>query len=322
MGFNDPNNRLKGGNADITIDNLKKLVSRARSTKVVLKVKFDSGVSPKDGLFSMSVDYELHHDGLVEVGSFSVNRQKVDGKWATQIESKKTSAKNAKDIIPGFSLAMKSDYKTSANGVVSCSAGNKYSINIDRVPGKKIHAVIKGNGKTYVVDGVLDKAGKNIDVTVTAKYGKSDYTVEMTGQRDYKMAGLSVKMGDNVITSIELAGDMNAKKEGDKIVEIKNMKYLASVNIMGFDKMELKYGMQNGKKQTQKFVMNMKNMEKIEASYTRQLKESYGRDIDFYVKKGNEKLIQYHNEFTPSFTPTHYIMDVQSKFDVSKNSKT
>merc|ERR1711872_655443 len=141
MGFNDPNNRLKGGNADITIDNLKKLVSRARSTKVVLKVKFDSGVSPKDGLFSMSVDYELHHDGLVEVGSFSVNRQKVDGKWATQIESKKTSAKNAKDIIPGFSLAMKSDYK--------------YSINIDRVPGKKIHAVIKGNGKTYVVDGVL-----------------------------------------------------------------------------------------------------------------------------------------------------------------------
>merc|ERR1711872_962053 len=129
MGFNDPNNRLKGGNADITIDNPKKLVSRARSTKVVLKVKFDSGVSPKDGLFSMSVDYELHHDGLVEVGSFSVNRQKVDGKWATQIESKKTSAKNAKDIIPGFSLAMKSDYKTSANGVVSCSAGNKYSIN-------------------------------------------------------------------------------------------------------------------------------------------------------------------------------------------------
>jgi len=344
--FNDPNNRLKGGNADITIDNLKKLVSRARSTKVVLKVKFDSGASPKDGLFSMSVDYELHHDGLVEVGSFSVNRQKVDGKWATQIESKKTSAKNANDIIPGFSLAMKSDYKTSANGVVSCSAGNKYSIIIDRVPGKKIHAVIKGNGKTYVVDGVLDKAGKNIDVTidangkmikangvltktakkydvtVTAKYGKSDYTVEMTGQRDYKMAGLSVKMGDTVITSIELAGDMNVKKEGDKIVEIKNMKYLASVNIMALDPMELKYGMQNGKKQTHKFVMNMKNMEKIEASYTRQLKEHYGRDIDFYVKKGNEKLVQYHNEFTPNFTPTHYILDVQSKFDVSKNSKT
>merc|ERR1712142_670127 len=263
-------------------------------------------------------DRELHHDGLVEVGSFSVNGQKVDGKWATQIESKKTSAKNAKDIIPGFSLAMKSDYKTSANGVVSCSAGNKYSINIDRVPGKKIHAVIKGNGKTYVVDGVLDKAGRNIDVTIDAN-GKmikangvmtktaKKYDVTVTakyGKSDYKMAGLSVKMGDNVITSIELAGDMNAKKEGDKIVEIKNMKYLASVNIMGFDKMELKYGMQNGKKQTQKFVMNMKNMEKIEASHTRQLKESYGRDIDFYVKKGNEKLIQYHNEFTPSFTPT------------------
>merc|ERR1719474_1455068 len=80
------------------------------------------------------------------------------------------------------------------------------------------------------------------------------------------------------------------------------MKYLASVNIMALDPMELKYGMQNGKKQTHKFVMNMKNMEKIEASYTRQLKENYGRDIDFYVKKGNEKLVQYHNEFTKMFT--------------------
>jgi len=345
--YADPANRLRGGSADITIDNLKKLVARARSSKVVLKVKFDGGVSPSDALFSMSVNYELTHDGLVEVGSFSVNRQ-MAGKdmWATQIESVKTSAKNAKDIIPGFSMSMKSDYKKTATGVVTCSQGKKWSINVQRVPGKKIHAVIKGDKKTYTVDAVLDKAGKNIDVTIdangktvkangkltdtglaweamlVAKYGNADYTVELTGAKDYKKAGFFVKMGQNTLASLKLGGDMTAKKEGDKIVEIKNMKYLASVTLMGGETWELKYGMKNGAKQTHKLTIDGKSMDKILASYTRQLKPNYGRDIEFVLTKGGEQYIKYHNEFTPSQTPKHWIIDVQSQFDISKKSKT
>merc|ERR1719378_1178434 len=66
----------------------------------------------------------------------------------------------------------------------------------------------------------------------------------------------------------------------------------------------------------------MKNMDKIEATYTRKLKENYGRDIALTVKKGGKKLVQYSNQFTPSFTATHYILDVQSQFDLSKDSKT
>merc|ERR1719167_755776 len=80
--------------------------------------------------------------------------------------------------------------------------------------------------------------------------------------------------------------------------------------------------MQNGDKQVHKFVMQMKNMDKIEATYTRKLKENYGRDIALTVKKGGKKMVQYSNQFTPSFTATHYILDVQSQFDLSKDSKT
>jgi len=169
--FNDPSNKLKGGSADITIDNLKKLVKQAKSTKVVLKVKFDSGKSPKDGLFNMNVNYELHH-GMVEKGSFSVNREKVGDKWVTKIDSKKDS-KAGGQIIPGFSLSLKSDRKTSLVGEFSCDKGYKYEIDVDRVPGKKIHAVIKGNGKVYTVDGTLDKDGKTIDVVVDANGKKN-----------------------------------------------------------------------------------------------------------------------------------------------------
>jgi len=343
--YNDPSNRLKGGSADITIDNLKKLVKQARSSKVVLKVKFDSGASPKDGLFSMSVKYELTHDAIVEKGTFTVNRELVDGKWATQIDSKK-EGKHAADIIPGFSMSMKSDYKTSANGVATCSKGNKYSININRVPGKKIHAVIKGNGKTYTVDGTLDKAGKNIDVvidaagkiinangkyedtgknyvvTIAAKYGKADYTVRMQAAKDYKKAGFFVKMGENTLASIKLEGVMSTKKEGDKIVEIKNMKYLASATIMGGDTWEIKYGMKNGDKQTHKLSVSGKKMDKIEATYERQLKAHYGRDIEFTLKKGGVQYIKYANQFTPMPTPSHYVIDVQSQFDINNASMT
>merc|ERR1712121_51275 len=331
--FNDANNKLKGGVLDVTIDNLKKLVPQARSSKVVLQITFNGGDSHKDGLFDASVQYELHHDGGVEKGKLNVERKLVDGKWATDVSNVKTAA-TKKDIFPGFTMSMKSDYKTTATGVISCSQG------------KSINVVITGMGKTYTIDGKLDKDGKKVDinidaavkkitangklvktdkdytVVVVANYGNKDYTIELTGQKDYKKAGLSVKMGDVVIASVELAGDMKVKKEGEKIVEVQNMKYLVSVNIMGFDKIEFKYGMQNGDKQVHKFVMQMKNVDKIEATYTRKLKENYGRDIALTVKQGGKKLVQYSNQFTPSFTATHYILDVQSQFDLSKDSKT
>merc|ERR1712121_1224 len=327
--FSDPSNKLKGGSADITIDNLKKLVKQAKSTKVVLKVKFDSGKSPKDGLFNMNVNYELHH-AMVEKGSFSINRQKVGDKWTTQIDSKKDSQAGGQ-IIPGFSLSMKSDRKTSLEGEFSCDKGYKYSIDVDRVPGKKIHAVIKGNGKVYTVDGTLDKDGKTIDVVVDAngkkinakgavtdsakaydaelkaKYGKTDYTV---------------KMGDSVVAKVEVQGEMKAKREGDRIIEINRMQYVADVDtLMG--KGAVKYGMSNkGKKMIQKLELSMAKMDKIEVSYQRKLLDNYGRHMQLTIKKAGQSYIDYVNDFKPSVTSDKYILDATSELTLNKKSKT
>merc|ERR1712002_180341 len=342
--FNDPSNKLKGGSADITIDNLKKLVKQAKSTKVVLKVKFDSGKSPKDGLFNMNVNYELHH-AMVEKGSFSINRQKVGDKWTTQIDSKKDSQAGGQ-IIPGFSLSMKSDRKTSLEGEFSCDKGYKYSIDVDRVPGKKIHAVIKGNGKVYTVDGTLDKDGKTIDVVVDAngkkinakgavtdsakaydaelkaKYGKTDYTVKLTGAKDYSMGGVTVKMGDSVVAKVEVQGEMKAKREGDRIIEINRMQYVADVDtLMG--KGAVKYGMSNkGKKMIQKLELSMAKMDKIEVSYQRKLLDNYGRHMQLTIKKAGQSYIDYVNDFKPSVTSDKYILGATSELTLNKKSKT
>merc|ERR1712168_1147002 len=311
--FNDPSNKLKGGSADITI-------------------------------YNMNVNYESHH-AMVEKGSFSVNREKVGDKWVTKIDSKKDT-KAGGQIIPGFSLSLKSDRKTSLVGDVSCDNGHKYSIDVDRAPGKKVHAVIKGNGKVYTVDGTLDKDGKTIDVVVDAngkkinakgtvtesakaydaelkaKYGKSDYTVKVTGAKDYSMGGVTVKMGDSVVAKVEVQGEMQAKREGGRIVEINRMQYVADVDtLMG--KGAVKYGMSNkGKKMIQKLELSMAKMEKIEVTYNRKLLDNYGRHMQLTIKKGGKSFIDYVNDFKPSVTSDKYILDATSELTLNKKSKT
>merc|ERR1712099_42278 len=242
----------------------KKLVKQAKSTKVVLKVKFDSGKSPKDGLFNMNVNYELHH-AMVEKGSFSVNREKVGDKWVTKIDSKKDT-KAGGQIIPGFSLSLKSDRKTSLVGDVSCDNGHKYSIDV----------VVDANGKKINAKGTVTESAKAYDAELKAKYGKSDYTVKVTGAKDYSMGGVTVKMGDSVVAKVEVQGEMQAKREGGRIVEINRMQYVADVDtLMG--KGAVKYGMSNkGKKMIQKLELSMAKMEKIEVSYQRKLLDNYG----------------------------------------------
>merc|ERR1712142_1445648 len=117
----DPNNQLKGGKAVITIDNLKKYVKRARSTKVQLTINFDSGVSPKDGLFKLSVDYELHH--------VNVERKMDGGLWKTDMSVKSKNNPGIK-LIPEFAMSLKSDRKKMLQGPYSSDQG-AYSINVD-----------------------------------------------------------------------------------------------------------------------------------------------------------------------------------------------
>merc|ERR1711973_1054020 len=182
----DPNNHLKGGKAVITIDNLQKFVRRAHSTFVKLTIDFDSGASPKDGLFKMKVDYELHHRN-VEKGTFEAERKKAGGLWKTDV-SVKSGNNAAIKLIPVFTVSLKSDRQTMMEGTYSSECGNNYNIKVDRTPGKKIHAVITGNGRTYTIDGVLDKAQKNVQINIDANGLKSNTNV-LKSFKIEKMAG-------------------------------------------------------------------------------------------------------------------------------------
>ena len=57
--FVDPNNKLKGGKLDVTIDNLHRHLPYIKIEKTKLSINFDGGAKTTDGLFELAVDYEL-----------------------------------------------------------------------------------------------------------------------------------------------------------------------------------------------------------------------------------------------------------------------
>merc|ERR1712082_423207 len=80
--------------------------------------------------------------------------------------------------------------------------------------------------------------------------------------------------------------------------------------------------MSNGNKQKHLLFVNGTNVNNVQAAYIRQLKPNYGRDIEFTLKKGGEQYIKYKNQFTPSQTASHYVIDMQSQFDIHPSSLT
>jgi len=246
--YDDPNNQLKGGRAQITVDDLKKYIKRAKSSKVQLDIKFDGGASPKDGLFSMEVNYELHHDG-VEKGVLTVVRSMSGGLWNTHIENKNLQKPNGTPIFQAFEIKGKSDRKTMATGTYnSARFGTDYVFNVDRVPGEKMDATLEGNGKKYVMNAVVDKedkkltvnlnsngfeyklevdadySGDEIELDVTLNLGSTGkYSIFFSGNKDMTNAKLAVVFNNNPFFKVTIKG----KKDLQKM----NFKYQAQFDI-------------------------------------------------------------------------------------------
>merc|ERR1711973_1071196 len=312
----DPNNHLKGGKAVITIDNLQKFVRRAHSTFVKLTIDFDSGASPKDGLFKMKVDYELHHRN-VEKGTFEAERKKAGGLWKTDV-SVKSGNNAAIKLIPVFTVSLKSDRQTMMEGTYSSERGNNYNIKVDRTPGKKIHAVITGNGKTYTIDGVLDKAQKTAQINIDAnglKYkidldmndsgasyefkaninlgGAGSYKVEVDGKKDMSSAGLKVFLNDRNMATIKMMGKADPSAQ--------SLKYEVRYSAAGAGEGKLRFSLKDGIKQEMKVQYLPNNGLDLKILLTREVHSDASRHLHAEVTRGGEKYLEYKNDVIPTF---------------------
>merc|ERR1711887_318081 len=143
MGFNfrikyqDPANRKKGGKAEIEF----KLVVNA-----------DSGAKFGDGLFDISVDYEVGFlFGGQDSGNFKINSQ------------------NNPDRPPTAKLELKGDYKSRTDGKFHFNDFKKpamdYSWFVDFDNNGLLKGEFKGE-KTYTFEGQYDQANKKVDVVI------------------------------------------------------------------------------------------------------------------------------------------------------------
>merc|ERR1711914_22214 len=197
--YKDPNNKLKGGKLDLTIDNLKRLVPMAKSEKVKVSFNFDGGASTTDGLFEMTVDYELNHKNK-EVGQFKIVRSKAGKEYHTVAELIPKSG--AEKIFSAFKIDLKSDRNTYVKGTYNSQRFGNY--NITGVRDSAEHTI---NVKVDKDGAKLATAVLDADYSATLYGFKADLTyvgtgnvkIDLNGPPDFSNINFEVKLNDKTV---------------------------------------------------------------------------------------------------------------------------
>merc|ERR1711914_22844 len=307
--YKDPNNKLKGGKLDLNIDNLKRLVPMAKSEKVKVSFNFDGGASTTDGLFEMTVDYELNHKNK-EVGQFKIVRSKAGKEYHTVAELIPKSG--AEKIFSAFKIDLKSDRNTYVKGTYNSQRFGNY--NITGVRDSAEHTI---NVKVDKDGAKLATAVLDADYSATLYGFKADLTyvgtgnvkIDLNGPPDFSNINFEVKLNDKTV----LATKTRTKITKDQV------------------KAEMRYvGMGHIKEGKVKFAINKKG------SFMFQYLPKEGLDLKINVDRAvngdvttwkglatrnNEEYLKYDNKITRKATAAAYTIDADSKFHVSEKSK-
>merc|ERR1739847_100988 len=301
--YDDPNNQLKGGKAEVVIDNLKKCVKQARSSYVKLEIDFDGGASHRDGLFSLEIKYELHHQG-VEKGVFTATRSKTGNMWSSHLVNKNTQKPSGSLIFPDFELKGKSDRRTKLTGTYSSDRfHSNYNFNVDRVPGEKLDAVIEGHGRKYTLNSKLDKAAKKLTTVINAN--GLEY-------KNFQTGSLDVKFNDNDFAKLKLKGKLN-KMEG-------SAKYELRYTTMAFGDGKLRFSRTrtaNGGITKAQFLP--KNGLDLKLEGERSMTDDL-INLKAKATRGDEEYLKYNLDIEPSDAGAGHEVNVKSEFNMNEKS--
>merc|ERR1712200_397801 len=134
-----------------------------------LVVNADSGAKFGDGLFDISVDYEVGFlFGGQDSGNFKINRQKEGDFYKLNLDFMSNSQNNP-DRPPTAKLELKGDYKSRTDGKFHFNDFKKpamdYSWFVDFDNNGLLKGEFKGE-KTYTFVGQYDQANKKVDVVI------------------------------------------------------------------------------------------------------------------------------------------------------------
>jgi len=158
--YKDANDRAKGGELRVAVDDMQAIFRHAKSKSIDVHVKFDGGDSKTDGLFDLDIHYSLHHaDGTgEETGTLKMFRHKEGNNWVSHLKTVANGAHHGSpSIIPSMinnaQIDVVSDRRTKFNlKYTNLYKSRDIEINVDRIPGKKAHVTVGGSTGPKMMD--------------------------------------------------------------------------------------------------------------------------------------------------------------------------
>jgi len=225
----DPQNRVKGGELRVAVDDLKMFFPRARTKSFDVNFKFDGGDRRTDGLFKLDIDYELHHadDFGLESGTMKMFREKQGNMWVSHVKTETSGTPyGTHSIVPAAINNLQLDLTSDRETKLDLKYVNKWKnrdleIKVDRVPGQEVRVRLSHRSWS-----VLDLTFRATNLNLSQPDG--DFTVGVDGLIMAEAVSGSVEMtklpGTGYRLKVDLSkGDRKAlqldakiKKEGKK----------------------------------------------------------------------------------------------------------
>jgi len=157
----DEVHKHKGGKLTVNMDLEKYFLYPPYNIKSMkLVVKLDGG-ERKDGLFTLTVDYELHHYAL-EKGKFLFTTSR-SGNGFKLLCSNMGNDDNYR-LLSDFNLQLESDFSTLLGASLVDDGGYKYDFKAFRRGGEQLVISASGFGHTYKVQADLDLPSQAVSV--------------------------------------------------------------------------------------------------------------------------------------------------------------
>ena len=225
----DPQDRAKGGEIRVAVDDMKMFFPRSRSKSFDVNFKFDGGNSKTDGLFKLDIDYRVDHadDFGVESGTMKMFREKQGNMWVSHLKTETSGTPyGTKSFVPAAINNLQIDLKSDRQTKLEVKYVNKWrsgdlELKVDRVPGQELRLRMAHRSWS-----VLDLTFRATDLNLSQPDGH--FTVGVDGLVMAEAVSGSVEMtklpGIGYRLKVDLAkGDRKAleldakiKKEGKK----------------------------------------------------------------------------------------------------------
>jgi len=343
--YKDSNNHMMGGKAEVTVENIQRLVPNyPQPKKMQVIIDADSFEKTDDDLFQMNVKYVVDNG---ESNKMIVSRKKVGNAWNTHIEHKgRIMGKECE-----FTGNLKSDRENFLTLELTSNTYGNFKF-IGKVENDdEVNADIVLNGRQYKISGTWSR-GKEVRLTVKDEGRKNDVMrIIFNHEENDKMDMFEIDIGTELVPGVKDAGVkikafrdyVNHKEALDMSLNF-NDKILADLKIKSKydDRMfmleaKMAESLNSQTPRESKFVFKWKGgnimRSKLEIIPDKQFgikdlvvavthdSDEKSKDWNFVISRNSEEMIKYNLHFAPRVGPADYEMDVKSHFKLSSNSK-